>query len=137
MKHSMCLYAYKAALKYKFDDVLFRVAEETIKKYVRLFVPSIFDELYINCSNGRPYYDIEINNPNHFICHPIWDSHSVDALHGFYLRRLDKKTNNTISYSGAPKFIDYLDKAIKEYDPEFKLEVIVDTADKYIVRVSI
>ena len=137
MKHAMCLHAYNASLKYKFDDVLFRVAEETIKKYLRLFVPSVFDDLFINCSNGKPYFDIEINSPNHFICHPIWDGDSVDALHGYYLRRISKKTNNTVVYSGAPKFVDYLDKAIKEYDPEFKLEVIEDTVSKYTIRVSI
>lgn len=137
MKHSMCLQAYNYSLKYKFDDILFRVAEETVKKYVRLFVPSVFDELFINCSNGQPYFDIIINNPNHFISHPIWDGDSVDALHGFYLRRLNKKTNNTVAYSGAPKFIDYLDKAIKEYDSEFKLQVIEDTSARYMVRVSI
>jgi hypothetical protein len=137
MKHSMCLHAYKTSLKYKFDDILFRVAEETNKKYVRLFVPGVFDDLYINCCNGQPYFDIVINNPRHFICHPIWDGDSVDPLHGFYLRRLSKKTNNTIAYPGAPKFIDYLSKEINAYDSEFKLEVIEDTADKYTVRVSI
>ena len=137
MKHSMCLHAFKASSKYKFDEVLFKVAEETNKKYVKLFISSLFDELFINCGNGLPYYDIVLNNPNHFILHPIWDGDSVDALHGKYLRRLNKKTNNVVEYDGAPKFFDYLEKEIKEYDPEFKVKILEDTKDRYVVRVSI
>jgi len=137
MKHSMCLHAFKASSKYKFDEVLFKVAEETNKKYVKLFISSLFDELFINCGNGLPYYDLVINNPNHFTSHPIWDGDSVDALHGKYLRRLNKKTNNVVEYDGAPKFFDYLEKEIKEYDPEFKVKILEDTKDRYVVRVSI
>ena len=137
MKHSMCLHAFKASSKYKFDEVLFKVAEETNKKYVKLFISSLFDELFINCGNGLPYYDLLINNPYQFTLHPIWDGDSVDALHGKYLRRLNKKTNDVIEYDGAPKFFDYLEKEIKEYDPEFKVKILEDTKDRYVVRVSI